>query len=544
MTPATPKLDPRAARILVCDDLDPVALSILRERGFEPEVRTGLSEDELVLTVPGVHALIVRSATRATRRVIEAATQLRVIGRAGIGVDNVDCDAATERGIVVMNTPTGNTTTTAELAIALLCSLARHVSRAERSVRSGSWKKKALVGSELTGKTLGVVGMGRIGRIVAERALGLKLHVIASDPYLTSLDADSPLAAVELVELDTLLRSSDFVTLHVPKIESTQNLISREKIALMKPGARLINAARGGVVDEQALLDALDDGRLAGAALDVLAEEPPSKDNPLLNRDDVIVTPHLGAASAEAQYNVAFDIANQIGDFLSEGVAHNAINAPAVSAQTLGEIAPYVLLAEKIGSFLAQRLGNPIKKVELTLVGEIAGRDHRHIPLALLSGILRHGQDAGVNFVNAPLIARERGIRLLSTEEESSSSFPSLIRVRASTQGGEASHLVCGTVFGRTPKFVRVDDMHVDIEPRGLILITRHADRPGVLGMLGTVLGRHGANIRRVELGPPPADAADGLASAFLSLDEEPPDAVVEELTALDPVREIRLVRL
>lgn len=549
----TPLLDPRSTRILICDELAPVALEILRERGYEPEIKTGLDEDALVETVPGAHALIVRSATRATRRVIEAASDLRVIGRAGIGVDNVDSDAATENGVVVMNTPTGNTTTTAELAIALLCALARHVPRADRSVRSGSWKKKALVGTELTGKTLGVIGMGRIGRIVAERGLGLKMNVLAHDPYLASTGAGSPLAAVDLVELDTLLKSSDFVTLHVPKMESTQNLLSREKIELMKPGARLINAARGGVVDESALIDALDTGRLAGAALDVLADEPPTANHPLLHRDDVIVTPHLGASSAEAQHNVAVDIANQIADFLSEGVAHNAVNAPAVSAQTLGEMAPYVLLTEKIGSFLAQRLGEPIKKLELTVSGEIARADHRHIPLALLTGVLRHGQDQGVNFVNAPLIARERGIRLLTGVDDEASVFPSLIKVRASSRGGEVSHLVSGTVFGRTPKLVRVDHMHVDLQPRGHILITRHADRPGVLGMLGTVLGRHGVNIRRVELGPPPADgtgeagAAESeasLASAFLSLDGDPVQAAVDELTALAPVREIRLVTL
>jgi hypothetical protein len=276
----------------------------------------------------------------------------------------------------------------------------------------------------------------------------------------------------------------------------------------------------------------------------VLAEEPPPPGHPLIGRDDVVVTPHLGASSAEAQLNVAVDIANQVADFLDDGVARNAVNAPAVSAQTLREIAPYVLLSEKIGSFLAQRLEAPVRKLELTLSGEIARADHRHIPLALLTGILRHGQDAGVNFVNAPHIARERGIRLLEADEEEPGVFSSQVKVRASTRGGAQSHLVAGAVFGRTPRFVRVDDMHVDIEPRGRILITRHADRPGVLGLLGTVLGRHGVNIRRVELGPPRAGSADALASAFLTLDDDPAPAVLGELAALEPVREVRLVRL
>lgn len=534
----------RTPVVLVADKMDPAGVAILEEAGIEARVQTGLSPEDLAAAAQDVDGILVRSASKVTADIIAAAPRLRAVGRAGIGVDNVDADAATEHGVVVMNTPTGNTTTTAELAVALLCALARHIPRADRSVRGGSWKKKALVGSELTGKTLGVVGMGRIGRIVAERGLGLKMNVLASDPYLTSTGAGSPLPAVELVELETLLAAADFVTLHVPKLDSTRNLLSRERIGLMKPGARLINAARGGVVDEVALLEALDEGRLAGAALDVLADEPPSADHPLLHRDDVIVTPHLGASSAEAQRNVAVDIANQIADFLSEGVAHNAVNAPAVSAQTLGEIAPYVLLTEKIGSFLAQRLVEPTKKLELTLSGEIAGADHRHVPLALLVGVLRHGQDAGVNFVNAPLIARERGIRLLIDQDEEASGYPSQVKVRASSRGGEATHLVCGTVFGRTPKFVRVDHMHVDLEPRGRILITRHADRPGVLGMLGTVLGAHGVNIRRVELGPPPETDPDGLASAFLSLDAEPAAAVLDELTALEPMREIRLVHL
>jgi D-3-phosphoglycerate dehydrogenase len=514
-----------------------------------------------------VHALVVRSATRVTRRVIEAADELAVIGRAGVGVDNVDADAATERGVVVMNTPDGNTTTTAELTIALLCALARHVARGDREVRKGSWTKKGLTGSELAGKQLGIIGLGRIGGVVADRALGLKMKVVAFDPYIAAADARVE-AGIELAELDALLAASDFVTLHVPLLDSTRNLLSRERIARMKRGARVINAARGGLVDEAALLEALERGHLAGAALDVMAEEPPPRDHPLLKRDDVIVTPHLGASSHEAQIAVAVDVANQVCDFLLEGVAHNAVNAPAVDARTLREIAPYVLLSEKMGSFLAQIASAPIHRIDLTVSGEIARKDHRHIALALLVGVLRHGMDAGVNFVSAPLVAKQRGVKLYESSEAEDEFFHSRVRARATCGAGE-QHTLAGTVFGRTPKIVRVDDMHLDLDPKGPILITRHADRPGVVGLLGTVLGAHGVNIRRIELGPPPAsaspapgstaagsiaasrlaaasppDAASPLATGFLSLYAEPAPEVLAHVRGLEPVRDVKLVTL
>lgn len=537
---------PVARRILICDELAPAALDIFRARGLEAEIRLGLTEDQLVLAVPLVHALVVRSATKITRRVIESAGELRVIGRAGVGVDNVDTEAATERGVVVMNTPTGNTTSAAELSVALLLALARHVPRADRGVRAGSWSKKGLTGTEITGKRLGVVGLGRIGRAVARRALGLEMSVVACDPFLQG-DAP-PLAGIDLVDLGTLLATCDFVSLHLPLTDATRNLLSRERLFAMKKGARLVNAARGGLVDETALLEALAAGHLAGAALDVLAQEPPPKDHPLFLRDDVVLTPHLGASSHEAQLAVAVDVARQICDFLVEGVAHNAVNAPAVSAQTLREIAPYVLLAEKMGALLAQLTSGPIRKIELTLSGEIARQDHRHVPLALLCGILRAGIDEGANFVNAPIIARERGIRLLEGVEEEAHSWASLIKVRASTKGGDESHVVAGTVFGRSPRIVRIDELHVDLEPKGPILITRHRDVPGVVGMLGTVLGEERVNIRRIELGPAAeaGGAPDGqeLARGFLSLYEVPAPAVVARIAALPPVKEVKLVRL
>ena len=541
MTPSTQRLSPSETRILICDELSSIAMETFKENGFSPEVCTGMSEDELVAAAPGVHAMVVRSATKVTRRVIEAAGELRIVGRAGVGIDNVDRQAATENGVIVMNTPLGNTVTTAELAISLMCSLSRHIPKADRGTRSGSWKKKGLMGTELTGKTLGVIGLGRIGQVAAKRALGLEMNVIAHDPYLSSRGGDSPISAVDLVELDELLSQADFVTLHVPLLDSTRNLISEEKLALMKPSARLINAARGGLVDEAALAVALEEGRLAGAALDVMAEEPPAPDHPLVGRDDVILTPHLGASSHEAQENVARQVAEQISTFFIEGVAKNAVNAPAVPAETLREIAPYVLLAEKLGAFLRQRCNGAVKKLEITVSGEAKG-SAEYLSLATLVGLLRSGE-MGANYVNANLLATERNIRVLNAVDEEAGAYQSLIKVRASTQGGEDSHLVTGTIFGRSPRFVRIDDLHLDLDPSGDLLMTRHHDRPGVMGQLGTMIGESGLNISRLELGTAKSQE-DDIALAFFSLDDGPSDALVGSIRALDPIEEVLTIKL
>lgn len=532
----------KTQRVLICDALDPVAVEIFDQRGVETEIRTGLSEDELVLAAPEFDGLVVRSATRVTRRILEAAPRVRVVGRAGIGVDNVDCVAATERGVVVMNTPTGNATTTAELAISLLCSLARHVPRADRVARSGSWKKKGLTGTEITGKRLGIVGLGRIGRLVAARGQGLKMQVSAYDPYVQQQGIESPVAGVELLDLDELLATSDFISIHVPLMDSTRNLLSWERISKIKPGARLINVARGGIVDEEAVVDALVEGRLAGAAFDVLATEPPPADHPFLGRDDVILTPHLGASSHEAQVRVAHDIAVGLSDFLLDGISANAVNAPAIPAEAMREMAPFLQLAEKIGAFLAQRLREPIRKLELTVAGDVAQHDVEPIRLAVLVGVLRQSLETGVNFVNADALARERGLRILTSSGEETEYVRGHIKVRASTRAAGDSHVVSGAVFGREPRIVRVDGVRLDLPPTGTLLLTRHHDRPGVFGQLGSLLGEQGINIRRVELGP--VRGEDGTATGFLTLYGVPDPDVIAAIAAMPAVEEVQLIQL
>ncbi len=534
---STPAADTTRREILLCDELAPEALEVFAQHGLEPRSCPRLSEAELAIAAREAVALIVRSATRVTRAVIESAAHLEVVARAGVGVDNIDLEAATEHGVVVMNAPAGNTTTTAELAIALLCALARHVPRADRAVRSGGWRNKAgLMGTELADKILGVIGLGRIGRAVAERGRGLCMHVVACDPYLAL--QRSPVEGVELVELDELLARADFVTLHVPLNESTHHLLDRRRLSLLKPGARLINCARGGLVDERALLEALESGRVRGAALDVLEQEPPAPGHPLLAREDVILTPHLGASSDEAQRNVAVDAARAVCDFLLEGVASNAVNAPPLSKKTLREISPYLLLAERIGGFLARRSGGPLRALEVSLSGEIARSDGRHIALGLLVGVLRASADTPVNFVNAPRLAAEHGLTLFELPDDEQHFLHSRLRVRARSEA--ATFLVDGTVYGREPRIVRVDDTALDLPPIGPLLITRHLDRPGVVGLIGTVLGRHGVNIRRVELGPPD-QGAGGLAAGFFTLYDQPSREVIEEIAALGPMRRVEL---
>jgi len=532
----------RQPRILIADELDPAAMEVFRRRGLEPEVRTGLAPEALIEAARNVDAIVVRSASKITRQVIESAANLRVIGRAGIGVDNIDLAAATEHGVVVMNTPRGNAMTTAELAIALLMGLSRHLPRADRMVRSGTWKKKLLMGTEIAGKTLGVVGLGRIGRLVAERGFGLGMKVCGHDPYLDTESAATAIPGVELLGLDELLGRSDFVSLHVPLTDTTRNMISWERLAQIKRGARLIHVSRGGVVDEEAVLDALNSGRLAGAAFDVFLEEPPPKDHPLLQRDDVLLTPHLGASSEEAQLRVAVDIAEEISSFLIDGVAQSALNAPSLPAEARHELAPFLLLAEKLGSFLAQKIGGPMRKVEFEVAGDVSRYGVEHLRLAFLVGCLRHSLDTSVNFVNAPTLARERGILVLENSSLEADYRQGEIRVTASERTGGTTHSIRGAVFGRDPRITSIEDVHLDLPLRGPLLATRHRDEPGVLGAIGQALGHHHVNIRRLELGPSPEGSE--LAHGFLTLYSDPPTEAIDEVAQLEAIEEVQLIRL
>jgi D-3-phosphoglycerate dehydrogenase len=526
-------------RVLICDELAPSAVQILQARGLEVETRLGLDEAALCEAVTEFDACVVRSATKITRPVLEASTRLKAVGRAGIGVDNIDRTAATERGVVVMNTPGGNTLSTAELALTLCLSLARHIPAATRRVREGSWNKKGLMGAEMTGKTLGVVGLGRVGGLLAERALGIGMRVVAHDPYLESAGKGSPIAGVELVPFAELVPQVDFISLHVPLLDSTRGMVGAEAMRAMKNTAYIVNTSRGGVVDEAALLEALDAGEIAGAALDVLEVEPPAADNPLLTHEKVVVTPHLGASSAEAQDRVADMIAEQLADYLLDGVARNAVNMPTFGAADMQRIAPALELAERMGSFAVQGLEGPANKVEITAGGALAEFGTQAFELAVLVGVLRHVVGGGVNFVNAPLLAKERGIHVLASCDEESIYHDGHLLVRVECKEGGVQ--VRGALFGNEPHFTRIDGVHVDLLAEGPLLLTRHEDQPGVLGKIGTTLGEHGVNIRRVDLGLS-SQRPDGLASAFLRLDRTPEREVIADLESIEPIRWVRCV--
>jgi D-3-phosphoglycerate dehydrogenase len=463
-------------------------------------VKTGLKGPELIQALKGVQGLAVRSATKVTADVLSAAPDLRIVGRAGIGVDNIDVKAASRRGVVVMNTPSGNAVTTAEHALFLLCSLARHIPQATASMKKGQWEKKKFQGTELFEKTLGIVGLGNIGRIVASRAIGLKMKVIAYDPVLTREAADD--LGVELVSLDEIWKRADAISLHTPLNEQTRGLIGREAISKMKDGVLIVNAARGGIVDEAALLEALNAGKVAGAALDVFAEEPPPKEHPLVLHERVICTPHLGASTEEAQEKVAVEVAEQLVGYLARGEIKNAVNLPPVAVEHQARLAPYIDLAQRMGHLLGQ-LVTSVEKVEIEVVGEIADVGTKGIGGAALAGLLRPHLDVPVNEVNARLLAAERGLRVSETVRAHGANFTSSIGVRVSGKDGERS--VKGTVFstgsGPQPRLVRIDTFYVEAVPEGRHLVLRNQDRPGVIGAVGTLLGGRGINVARMQVG-------------------------------------------
>lgn len=530
-------------RVLVADRLAPEGMAVLDRAAadghLEVSAQYGLKPSELCAAVAGYDALIVRSSSRVTAEVVEAATNLRVIGRAGIGVDNIDVDAATRRGIAVMNTPGGNNVTTAEHAISMMLALARSIPQATASMKAGRWEKSGFTGVEVCNKTLGIVGMGNIGRLVAERAQGLQMKVIAADPFLTEEKAQQ--VGVELVALPVLLARADFVSIHTPLLPETRNLIDAAALAKMKRGARLVNCARGGIVDEAALAEALREKRLAGVALDVFAQEPPPPDHPLLALDSVICTPHLGAATTEAQVAVSVAIAEQVADFLVQGVTRNAVNMPSVSAEQMEVLYPYLVLAERLGSLQAQLLKEAPLALTVEYAGEVAALEVQPVTVAVLKGLLgRLLETSVVNFVNARELARERGIKVVESRSTSPTGFTNSIAVSIRT----ASHTseVAGAVFGRDViRLVQIDNFYLEAVPEGYILMLHNRDAPGVVGAVGTLLGEAKINIAGLQLG---RERVGGMAISLIHVDEVLPAPLLARLRTLPNIVAAEMIEL
>lgn len=514
-------------KVLVSDNFSPEGLLVFEEaEGLTLDYQPGLSPAELLAAVADCDALVVRGGTAVTEEVMAAAPRLKLVGRAGIGIENIDMAAANRHGVVVMNTPFGSTTTTAEHTIAMLMALARQIPEASQSTKAGKWEKNRFLGIEIAGKTLGVIGAGKIGRLVVERAIGLKLRVLVHDPYLTE-ELVRQMGA-EQVGMEELLASSDFLTLHIPLRADTENLINDEVLAQLKPGCRIINCAIGGLIDEDALARAIVSGQVAGAALDVFAKEPPAPDNPLLALPEVICTPHLRASTVDAQINVTVQVARQVVDFLQRGAVVNALNMPAVSVDLMQEIRPFIRLAEALGAFQAQRCGKGLQSVAVEYSGSVTDHPTEPLTMALLKGLLSPALGAMVNYVNAPHLARERGIRVSETRSCTSEGFSNLVRLSMSDANGESS--VCGAVFSdRDFRIVQVDDYPVEAEPRGHLLVLRNADRPGVIGFIGQVLGEAEINIAMMNLS---RRKIRGQAISLINVDSRIPEAVLETLRA------------
>ena len=518
-------------RVLISDKMDPKAAAIFRERGIEVDEINGQTPDELKAVIGQSDGLAIRSSTKVTRDLLEAAANLKVVGRAGIGVDNVDIPAATARGVVVMNTPFGNSITTAEHAIALMFALARQLPEADASTQAGKWEKNRFMGVEVTGKTLGLIGAGNIGSIVATRALGLRMKVVAYDPFLTPERAIE--LGIEKVELDDLLKRADFITLHTPLTDQTRGILSRDALAKTKPGVRIVNCARGGLIDEAALKDALDSGHVAGAALDVFESEP-AKDSPLFGTPNFISTPHLGASTSEAQVNVAIQVAEQMSDYLLLGGVTNAVNMPSLSAEEAPRLKPYMALAEKLGKLVGQIVGEDVKSVAVEVEGAAAQLNQKPITGAVLAGLMGTYSQT-VNMVNAPFLAKERGLDVREVRHDREGDYHTLVAVEVGTANG--SRRVSGTLFGnKAPRLVDMFGVEVEAELAGSMIYIVNTDTPGFIGKLGTALGEAAINIATFNLG---RRAEGGEAVALVAVDGDVPGAVVDTLCALEGVREV-----
>ncbi|WP_306151426.1 phosphoglycerate dehydrogenase [Roseovarius sp. MMSF_3281] len=526
-----------APKVLVSDKLSETAVQIFRDRGIDVDFMPDLGKDKekLAEVIGQYDGLAIRSATKVTPTILEAATNLKVVGRAGIGTDNVDKEAASKKGVIVMNTPFGNMITTAEHAIAMMFSVARQIPEASASTHAGKWEKSKFMGTELTGKTLGVIGAGNIGGIVCDRARGLKMKVIAFDPFLGQEKADK--MGVEKVELDELLTRADFITLHVPLTDQTRNILSKENLEKTKKGVRIINCARGGLVDEAALAELLKSGHVAGAGFDVFAEEP-AKDNPLFNLPNVVCTPHLGAATTEAQENVALQVAEQMSDYLLTGAVTNALNMPSVTAEEAKVMGPWIKLSDHLGSFIGQMTDEPIKAINILYDGVVSDMNLEALTCSAVAGIMK-SVNPEVNMVSAPVVAKERGIKISTTKQDKSGAFEGYIKLTVVTDKRERS--IGGTVFSDgKPRFIQIKGINIDAEIGAHMLYTTNNDEPGIIGTLGQTMGEHGVNIANFTLG---RSAAGAEAIALLYIDAQVSPEVIKKLEATDKFQQIRALQ-
>lgn len=523
-------------KVLVSDPIAKDGIELLQQH-FDVDVKVGMEKSELVKIIGKYDALAVRSETKVTADVLEAAKNLKIIGRAGVGVDNIDVPVATQKGIIVVNSPAGNTIAAAELTMAMMLSLSRNIPQGHNSLRSGEWKRSKFVGNELYGKTLGVLGLGKIGTAVAKRAQSFEMNVIGCDPFVSE-DYTRKLG-IELVGFEELLSRSDYITLHVPATKDTKGSIGAKQIAMMKPGVRIVNVARGGIVDEAALCKAVEEGKVAGIAFDVYEQEPPPADNPLLKLDKAITTPHLGASTEEAQVNVAIDVAEQIVDVLNGKPARSAVNMPALSAEVLAAVDPYMILGDRIGAMAAQLADGAVSSIEIAYCGELSSLETGPVGRSVLKGLLRPILMESVNLVNAPIIAESRGIRITESRSPAPEDYTSLLSIKVQTDKG--SQAIEGTLFGKKDiRVVRIDGYDIDIVPEGFMLVSTHTDKPGVIGRVGTLLGKHNINIAGMHVG---RKGIGESAVMVLNVDDPISESVMKQIEELDGIQSARLVQ-
>ncbi|MGL5803944.1 MAG: phosphoglycerate dehydrogenase [Xenococcaceae cyanobacterium] len=524
------------AKVLVSDTIDKVGIDILSQVA-QVDVKTGLPNEELVKIIPEYDALMIRSGTKVTKEIIEAGENLKIIGRAGVGVDNVDVPSATRKGIVVVNSPEGNTIAAAEHALAMMLSLSRHIPDANVSVKKNEWKRNQFVGSEVYKKTLGVVGLGKIGSHVATVARSMGMKLLAYDPFISAERAEQ--IGCRLVDLDLLFREADYITLHLPKTPETANLINAEALAKMKPTVRIVNCARGGIVDENAIAEALKAGQIAGAALDVFDSEPLGE-SPLRDAPNIILTPHLGASTEEAQVNVAIDVAEQIRDVLLGLPARTAVNIPGLNPDVMEKLKPYMQLAETLGNVIGQLAGGWIEVLNIRLQGELANNSSQPLIIGVLKGLLSPALRERVNYVNAAIEAKERGIRVIETRDASMRDYTGSIYLEA--KGSKGTHSVTGALLSNGEiRVTELDEFPINVPPSGYMLFTLHRDMPGIIGKLGSLLGSYNVNIASMQVG---RKIVRGDAVMVLSLDDPLPEGIVEEITKISGIRDAYTVKL